>query len=262
MSTKNSLGMTLQDSITTIFGRQSQTLSRLGTITDIDYDAANLHVDIGGDNGPLTGVRWINTYTPIINDYVVLLQVGNGWWVLGGNSKDQRSYTKRYETARLLPTRYWQGVYHPGTETWDWYSEPNQRVGIEDLGGGNASIYQYNALWRFDFSEIPSGAEILSSTFDVSVGIGPDAMQTDAVLHMHANETLPSGVPASWIPGEIDVSLNGNVTQRFALPEMWLNSLITGSAKGVGLSPPPSAYGTVYVSPVITVGYAIQEAAG
>lgn len=58
------------------------------------------------------------------------------------------------------------------------------------------------------------------------------------------------------------MSLNGNVTQRFALPEMWLNSLITGSAKGVGLSPPPSAYGTVYVSPVITVGYAIQEAAG
>lgn len=246
--------MSLEAAIQAVGARNSPAASRMGTVTAINAAAASLTVAIAGET-PLTGVRWIQSYTPAVDDFVVLLKVGGGWWVLGKNSRDLRAGNVIYDSVIAPATAQWEGSYFPFMSSWSWDNPTNPRVGVEDLGGGHGSgIYEYSTMWRFDFSGLPSGATILSASLDTFVETGPYGGFMDAILRRHTNTTRPTAAP-TWVSGSINTTLVGTGPQRFALPSDWIAGLIAGSAAGVGFA--PAGYGVVYVTAEINIAYSI-----
>lgn len=239
--------MRLADAVTAAIGRNQGASARMGTVTAIDAVNLSLTLDIGTGT-PLTGVRWIASYTPAIKDFVVLLRVEYGWWVLGKNSKDLTGPGFVEQSLFVNPTEWVLGGkwdFPPPDNSWEW----SGAFDIVQQGTTFETDYAdrtYAALCFYESiaAQIPSGAVVttgrvrfarIQSIWDGGSGVP----LVSPVISGHARATLPGPtqtpesfiMPAykDWRPGKLAIDQAG----WWALPSTWLSALIAGSVRGL-----------------------------
>ncbi len=237
----------LVQAIGTVAGKQAA-ISRLGVVTAIDEGAKSLTVDInpGNPNEPilLTGIRWFDTYTPQVDDFVGLIAIGSGWWVLGRNSLDLRERPRAYGEATVTAGRMWEceAIERDSIYSWSQIGSTGQsRVGLWTEVPGMPSMYKhfYTAVELPRPTDIPSGATIESGYLTVSAALGLNWEPfTGLDVGAHSYSALPSGPPSWWADDSADMYIEAQ-PRYYQVP---INSdialgLAAGTAKGVLLSP-------------------------
>lgn len=217
---------------------------RIGTVTAIDAPDGSLAVALAG--GEVTGVRWVGSYSPTVNDVVVVSQVSTMWVVLGKLSKQLGGSPVVYESVTVLPWATYRGVNagassSPGSWTWtpaEWVGFAGQR------GGGGVALESGMAVYPIAGS-VPPGATVTRATLTLARGAsvmddGP--MLVSPALYGTAffpgpGGSVPAGAPSwvatfgPWRPGTV---LLGTAA-RWDLPSAWVTALLAGTLTGVGV---------------------------
>ena len=248
--------MRLSDAVGGAIARGRGSGSYMGTVTAIDTVGLSLTVDIGTGTS-LVGVRWITSYAPVAGDFVVVLRVGSGWWVLGKNSKNLAAggQPSRGEVG-LSPTGSWAGVDDSG---WTWSPaspDTGLRQGMAGWGGVLAGLSTYPAL----ATSLPPGATVTGAKIRTQRlqpgGDGSAGLATVApVFRGHTYTDQPVGAPgwstAAWSPGTAEL---GQIVQ-WDLPSAWLAGLLAGTMRGVGVTDATPGGLSYWEPPIITATY-------
>lgn len=247
---------TMAKAVATAVKRGRGSDAYMGTVTAIDATNAALTVDIGTGT-PLTGVRWISSYAPTVNDFVVIMRVGTGWWVMGKNSKDLRGGGGTSEgTATATPLASYQGFLVP---PWQWSvfdGVDGLRQGRSPGGVTAAGVSVFPNLSAL----IPAGATITSGkvrTFRLAPGGGGSggAALVSPAFYGHTYTDIPAGTPSwsttVWRPGQVAA---GQAAQ-WDLPSAWLTALLAGTMRGIGLYSTAAADWSYWSPPTLTITY-------
>ena len=206
----------------------------MGTVVAIDTTAFALTVDIG-TGVPLTGVRWIGSYTPAVDDFVVVLRVGHGWWVLGENSINLFDPTPAPVVSSVTVQSYaaYGGVNPRGSPTWFWFAAAGAVLqGLSGSQERHSGVFVFAPLAE----SVPSGATVLATKLRLTrdaddSGAGP----LSPVVRLHSYAGSPTGPPtwigSEWRPGTVAIGQSA----VWDLPASWATQLLAGSARGVGL---------------------------
>lgn len=236
--------MDLAQGVRAAVARGRQSGSYLGTVTAIDTTALALTVDIGTGT-PLTGVRWVGSYAPVVGDFVTVLRAGTSWVVLGKLSKDLTGQGRRHTTISVMPVAVWTATalwyMESETSTWSWsvggmsQGRTGGRPPYTQVWGGLAVYPQLATL-------IPSGATVKSARLTFTRDWDDDIPTPRSPrIYGHAT-TLVTGTspPASyWVPGYGAWSPGGLLqgeTASWALPSSWLTALLAGTLRGIGIT--------------------------
>jgi hypothetical protein len=233
----------LLDPILERIARSQQATIRLGAVTVIDATDASLTVSLAGD--VVTGVRWIESYAPVVADVVVVSQVGSTWVCLGKLSKQLgvASATVTYHSVTILPATTWLGRF--ASDEWFW-SVAADGVAGQGLHHPYEVAEQLAGVWYLPgvgFT-LPTGATVTSAKLRLTrwaapvdaggVG-GPESTLVTPRLRLHAYSSLP-GIPAwvgaVWAPG----TLSAGQSAQWDIPSSWLIALLAGTATGVAVS--------------------------
>ena len=244
--------------------RQRQAGSYLGTVTAIDAGNAALTIDIG-TGVPLTGVRWVGSYAPTVNDFVTVLRSGSAWTVLGKLSKDLRGAAVVRETVTVTPAAAWWGVMvgnSPGDSSWGWVAATSGYVQGKTVGT-YPEIYGTLLMYPSIAKAIPSGATIESARLTL-VREWDDGAATTRYPRIsgHNASSPPSGTggpPSVTVPGYGPWS-PGTLTQgqsaTWALPSGWIAAMVAGTVTGLSLySSAPGDWMRLLASAPITITY-------
>ncbi len=248
--------MRLSDAVSDAVTRGRGSGSYMGTVTAIDVANFALTVDIGTGT-PLTGVRWITSYAPVVGDFVVVLRVGSGWWVMGKNSKNLTAggTVARGELA-LSPVASWTGQDDSG---WTWSAaqlDEGLPQGVAGWGGTLAGISTYTSIT----GALPTGATVVSGKLRTRrlqpSGDGSGGVAVVApTIRGHAYTEKPFGAPgwstAPWSPGTAEV---GQIVQ-WDLPSAWLLALLAGAMRGVGMAGDTFLALSFWEPPVLILSY-------
>jgi hypothetical protein len=226
----------LLDPLLERIARSQQAGLRLGSVTAIDAADASLTLSLAGD--VVTGVRWIGSYTPVVDDVVVVSRVGAMWVVLGKLSKQLGASAVRYGSVTVLPATTWSGPYSSGG--WYWQVAPDGQVGqgTHDPYIGDAE--QLTGLWYTPsvVTALPDGATVTAAKLRLTRWVSylnPESTLVTPRLRMHAYTALPAGAPvftgSAWSPGTLAAGQPG----IWDLPSTWLTALLAGTATGVGV---------------------------
>lgn len=249
--------ITMAQAVATAVKRGRGSDSYMGTVTAIDATNAALTVDIGTGT-PLTGVRWIASYAPAVSDFVVVMRVGTGWWVMGKNSKDLRAGGGTSQgTATVNPTVSFTGILPASTWQWSPYDGiDGLRQGRSPGGVVAAGVSVFQGLAAL----LPAGATITSAKVRSTrfqpggAGSGGAALVSPA-FYGHAHTEQPAGPPswttAVWRPGRVAA---GQAAQ-WDLPSAWLTALLAGTMRGLGLYSTASADWSYWSPPTLTITY-------
>ena len=231
--------------------------SYLGTVTAIDGVEFALTVDIGTGT-PLTGVRWVGSYTPAVSDFVTVVRFGSAWVVLGKLSKNLTGPRFVEQTTFIIPSAWTHGVaYAELGSSWDWgfMMDFAQQGRITDPYSGETE-YASVAYYPSVAAQIPSGATVTAAKMRMARIVHPWAPTQPSGASLvypsifgHARTTAPSpgATPASikaagytsWRPGR----LAAGASASWALPSAWLTALLSGTLRGVGIhSSAPADY--------------------
>lgn len=248
--------MRLSDAVSDAVARGSSSGSYMGTVTAIDTVGFALTVDIGTGT-LLTGVRWITSYAPAVADFVVVLRVGSGWWVMGKNSKNLTAGGQPVQgELALSATSSWAGTLDGA---WSWSpAQPDTGLpqGKAGWGGVFAGVSAYPPL----SSVLPSGATVTGGKVRVrrlqpgGGGSGGGALVAP-VFRGHTYTGQPVGAPAwtttTWTPGAIAVGQEG----QWDLPSAWLTALLASTMSGIGVTAATPAALSFWQPPIISVTY-------
>lgn len=209
----------------------------LGTVKAIDATTNSLTVTLPA--GDVSGLRWITSYTPAVNDLVVVERVAGSWLVQGKTSAVMTASTQRSFSKELpisgggygawsygVSTKYWvwsDGILGQGKETY------NIVTGGEVLHAGVA-IYSILSL-------VPSGATITSAKLTIRrnpVVTYGSSLVSPVVYGTNATST-PTGSPPTvsgygpWKPGRLTYGQSGT----WDLPSSWLSAWLAGTLTGI-----------------------------
>lgn len=234
-----SLGSAVQTAVRR--GRTSG--SYLGTVTAIDGVEFALTVDIGTGT-PLTGVRWVGSYTPAVSDFVTVVRFGSAWVVLGKLSKDLRGGAVARETVTLAPVATWQAMayWYTASETsaWSW-SAGGVQQGRSGGAPPSAQVWGGAAIFAPLAGTIPSGATVETARVAMTREWDDGTLTPRSPRIYGYNTDGPTGTagPSAgftagygpWSPG----TLVQGQTGTWALPSTWVTALLTGALRGVAL---------------------------
>ncbi|QIK82389.1 hypothetical protein [Sanguibacter sp. HDW7] len=241
--------MDLAQGVRAAVARGRQSGSYLGTVTAIDATALALTIDIGTGT-PLTGVRWVGSYAPVVGDFVTVLRAGTSWVVLGKLSKDLTGPGFVEQTMYVAPATWALGGawtdQAPPDDSWDWggahdYIQQGSEWADEAYGWREyAGIAYYQSL----AAQVPVGATITAARVRMArieaIWEGSSGAALVApVISGHAQATLPPAgrTPAAmklaaytdWRPGRLAVGQ----ASSWALPSTWLTALMSGAMTGL-----------------------------
>lgn len=246
--------MNVIDDLNSIAQSAQASQALLGTVTAIDSVNASLTVQTAAPD-PITGIRWLAHYTPAVNDFVVLMQAGNGWWVVGKNSKDLRASTRAYGSADYRPTATFEGQEFRADGIGSWAAKIPPFVGLWSEEPGMPSADEaYSGLWRLS-GEMPAGATIISAKLVAQMSLGWDyGNRLSLIVSTHSY----SGTPP--FPPTVSNSLVLEPTKFEARPREYsfdLSSgiaaaLAAGTARGIHVEA-PNNYGYVVMENVRVV---------
>lgn len=211
--------------------------SDMGVVTAIDSVNASLTIQTSAPE-PVTGVRWLAHYTPTVNDFVVLMKAGNGWWVVGKNSKDLRTPNTAYGTVDLTVNAMWQGVEYVSDGLGDWTSISNSpQIGLFSEEPGLASMDRdYTFICRLAGDAVPTGAVIQSAKLQFSGQKSWDfGSKPIWFVSTHSYTGTPSW-PATTTNEHTIEEYPFEAQPRvysFDLPSAIATSLAAGTAKGI-----------------------------
>lgn len=248
--------MRLSDAVSTAVTRGRGSGSYMGTVTAIDTVGLSLTVDIGTGT-PLTGVRWITSYAPAVADFVVVLRVGSGWWVMGKNSKNLAA-GGGVVRGEIVVTA---GASHSGTldGAWTWSPYDADR----GLGQGQTSwggLYAAVSVFPYLTALLPPGATVGTAKIRATrVAPGGEGSGGGALVaprfYGHAYTSSPSGAPVwatgVWSPGAVAVGASG----MWDLPSAWVSALLAGTMRGIGVADATPGGLSYWEPPIITVTY-------
>lgn len=248
--------MRLSDAVSDAVTRGRGSGSYMGTVTAIDAVGLALTVDIGTGT-LLTGVRWITSYAPAAGDFVVVLRIGSGWWVLGKNSKNLAAGGQPVQgEATVTPERSYLGVSLP---SWSW-DVASSDAGLGQGKGGAGQTLAGVAIYPALAPLLPMGATVTSAKLRTTrlqpggSGAGGLARVTPT-FRGHVYTDSPSGAPgwstAAWSPG----SVGATETAQWDLPAAWLTALLAGTMRGVGLADTTPAGFSYWSPPALTLTY-------
>jgi len=246
----------LLDPLLERIARSQRAGMRLGSVTVIDAGDASLTLSLAGD--VITGVRWIGSYTPVVDDVVVVSRVGAMWVVLGKLSKQLAAPSVIYGAATVLPATTWDGYWWVGSPTWNWGAPtfgavaqgrtfpdtPLQRTGVWYVPGISAAL--------------PAGATVTAAKLRLTrLGAGDESTLVTPRLRMHTYTVIPTGAPtwtgSAWSPG----TLATNQVGVWDLPSAWLTALLAGTATGVGIDSAAWADYTWFFNPQLELSYSV-----
>lgn len=236
---------------------------RIGTLTAVNAGDASATVDLAGDVVP--GVRWVGSYSPAVNDVVVVSRVDSMWIILGKLSKQLGSSGTAYGSLTLSPVLAWRGYF--AEDYWSWSV-------VTSLPGGQGEHYPYSSysevngvVWFMPGlpSVLPAGATVTSArlwltrwTLDAEREVidGEANLVTPRLyLHNYSAQPVadPSWLSAVWAPGT--VTIGGAAS--WELPSTWLTQMLAGTALGVGAYSAAVGDWTRWVSVRLDVQYSI-----
>lgn len=232
--------MTYEDALLELVRSARETGARLGVVTAINTTDASLTIDISTAT-PLTGIRWLAPYVPVVGDFVTILRVGTSWQVLGKLSKDlTRGPTLIQGTATVLPYAVYAGVKNTGAATWTWTAAgPASYQGKEPWSNPKAhrTLYLYPAL----ADQLPVGATVTSMKLRMTKWADDNVAENlhSPRIHAHSNTSAPLGEP-SWVAGfgpmaGVGALGNGESAQT-DVPAAWLAAWLAGTIRGFGLN--------------------------
>lgn len=248
--------MRLSDAVSDAIGRRNGSGSYMGTVIAIDTVGLALTVDIGTGT-PLAGVRWITSYAPVVGDFVVVLRVGSGWWVLGKNSKNLAGGSGLVRGEVVATAE--RASFGTSLPAWSW-SPADSDTGLGQGGGSAGQTLAGVAIYPLLARLLPAGATVTSGKLRVSrlQPGGAGAGGQDSVrpyLRGHAYTDTPAGSPGwstdAWAPGTVRP---GEVAQ-WDLPSEWLTRLLAGTMRGVGFADTTAAGFSYWAPPVLTLTY-------
>lgn len=241
--------MDLAQGVRAAVARGRQSGSYLGTVTAIDSTALALTIDIGTGT-PLTGVRWVGSYAPVVGDFVTVLRAGTSWVVLGKLSKDLTGPGFVEQTMYIPPATWVLGGawtdQAPPDDSWDWggaYDVVQQGADFADEVYGTreyASLCYYQSV----AAQVPTGATVTAARVRFArieaIWAGSSGVSlVSPVISGHAQAALPPAgrTPAAmklaaytdWRPGRIAV----DQAASWALPSTWLAALLSGAMTGL-----------------------------
>ena len=251
--------MRLEQAVRAAVAEGASSDAYMGTVTAIDSTALALTVDIGTGT-PLTGVRWIASYTPAVDDFVVVLRVGHGWWVLGKNSKDLTDPGGAIVSSEVVPAyAAIGGVNHLDSPTWHWFASSIVAQGVTSSyispTDTHAAVYLFPPL----ASLLPPGSTVLATKLRLTRDADDSgASPQTPVVRLHSYTGAPSGAPtwigSEWRPGAVAVGQSA----VWDLPSAWVTQLLAGSARGVGLySTRRADYSLWLAGAQITITYSV-----
>lgn len=223
--------------------RGKSTGARLGTVTAIDATEFALTIDIGTGT-PLTGVRWVGSYTPAVNDFVTVLQVSeSSWVVLGKLSKNLTGPGFTEHTTQIAPNEWAHAQRMVGESEWRWYSPGSdvfQGRSADDFGGHD---YAAAAFYPPIAPLIPSGATITAASIRYARGDDNGLALVAPRLYGHAIVGSPPAVPTNgtslpWASGFGPLTLSAvakDASATYPLPSSWVTALMSGALRGVGI---------------------------
>jgi hypothetical protein len=245
----------LLDPLLERIARSSKAGMRLGSVTVIDAGDASLTLSLAGD--VITGVRWIGSYTPVVDDVVVVSRVGAMWVVLGKLSKQFVAATVIYDQATVLPETAWRGTWLTSTSVWTW--DVGDALDMVGQGRTNpADPNQIAGVWYLPGISLPAGATVTAAKLRLWrwLGDGESTLVTPR-LRMHTYSVIPSGAPtwtgSAWSPGTLAAGQSG----VWDLPSTWLTALLAGTATGVGVDSAAMADYTWFAWPSVELSYSV-----
>lgn len=218
------------DPILQRIAREQRAGMRIGTLTAIDAGDASVTVSLAGDSVP--GVRWVGSYTPVVDDMVVVSRVEAMWVVLGKLSKQLGAATVVYDAYTLLPFSAWRWSSVSGwTLTNDGTPYVEQR--------GSAGSPQDAGMILYAGMNVPDGATATSARLTLVRGhpiYDSGAPLVSPVIYGTAQSvmTTPTGSPSMvggygpWRPG----TLTHEQGATWDLPSTWFTALAAGTLTG------------------------------
>lgn len=249
--------MRMQRAISTAIKKGRAYGSYLGFVTAIDSSGRTLTVDIGSGT-LLTGVCWIDTYTPVVGNYVVLMRVStHGWWVVGKNSVNPASGAVPVQRSLTLsPTATYTGIRDAA---WTWrINAPDEENGQGKLGWGgllsSVAIYPPLASLLEPNPTITSAKIRIRRIQPGGAGSGGAALVSPRI-YGHGYTNGPVGAPvwqtSAWSPTSMAI---GGIS-RVDLPSSWLSAFISGTRRGIGFYSTASADFAYFTPPVLDITY-------
>lgn len=228
----------------------------LGTVTAINATGRSLTVDIAGT--PVSGVRWLESYTPALADFVAVQATTAGWLVLGKLSKNLASSGPSVLAGQSTVRSHalFSGLNPRSSGAWFWFSDSTATQGLSPVQEYHAAVYLLSPLAE----SLPSGATVTAAKLRLTrESDDSGTMPLSPVVRLHAYTGSPVSMAASWIgaewrPGTVAVGQSAT----WDLPSTWLTQLLAGSAKGIGLASTRSAdYSFWLGSAVVTIDYTV-----
>lgn len=248
----------LAESIRRNIVRGQNTDSFLGRIVNID--TVNASVTVAPIEGVLIrGIRCLASYTPVVNDLVVMLRV-RGQWTCLGKLPINLGTAPTITTAAITPAAYHRWIYRDDppllTPVWVTNAVPPVAQGKAVELKGNPTFAAIAMFSPSVASQIPTGVTITSCKVRMTrspQGTLPDFWSptrgddsppnglsyVGPVLYGHnytakpADGTTPAAVPGygPWKPG----TLTPGQSATWDLPSTWLTALLAGTILGLGI---------------------------
>jgi hypothetical protein len=224
--------------------RAQRVWMRLGTLTAVDAVDLSVTVSLAGD--VVTGVRWVGSYTPVVNDVVVVSRADAQWVILGKLSKQLGAPPVTYGSVRIDSHVTYEGVLASGSWVWDVSGEGDM---VYDTGHqGLRTILGVDevcaGVWRMPVvGALPAGATVTAAKLGLTRHIaGPsdpgEYPLVSVFAYRHAYTTQPVGAPSwigdPWSPGQLLKGQSG----VWDVPSAWLTDLLAGTATGFGVYSP------------------------
>lgn len=203
----------------------------IGTVKTINAVTNSLTVTL--PSGDLSGLRWITSYTPTVNDVVAVAQIAGAWFVVGETSAVMTASTERTFT---LPSTAYGG--HIWTDpSWSWsYANPGQgktTLGLDDYIQGG---YLVGSL----AGQIPSGATLTSAKLTMGRSDYVNYLSGPKLVSPVIYGTNLSGFPPNtspvtvsgygpWRPGTVTYGQ----TVTWDLPSTWVAAWLAGTLTGI-----------------------------
>lgn len=199
----------------------------MGKVTAIDSVTNSLTVAFPA--GSVSGLRWMTSYTPAVNDLVAAARISGAWFVIGKTSAVMTAATVRGWSAEIVP---WLASKRDGMSwTWWWYLMPQQ-----GYWGGGGNTYGGYLLTPDIATAIPSGVTVQSAKLSIvrasrDLDEGPSLVSP--VIYGTTGGT--SGAPSlaagygPWRPGKLTYGQVGT----WDLPSTWLAALRAGTLSGL-----------------------------
>lgn len=238
----------------------------VGTVTAIDVPDGSVTVALAA--GPIPGVGWASSQTPVVGDTVIVARADSAWVVLGRFSRQLGSPTVVQGTAIVLPAPAWSGLF--AEDFWTWAVSPTSGPLGGPAGQGRRRVYtvieQHAAVWVLPVAgAVPTGATVTAARLRVTrwtpnaeqLQMSPESTLVTPRLYLHAHTALPVGAPSwtstVWSPGSLAVGQSGS----WELPSAWLTALLAGTARGVGAGSSASADWTRWAAARVELAYTI-----